>query len=76
MKQESICSTPLEVIIAVVLIGILVVPLYAPWYACKQRSSLMGVRYDWGVLQGCMIELKPGQWVPLKNYRVMQSTKT
>lgn len=71
MKQESGFLTLLEAIIVVVIVGLLVTALCGPWYTCKQQSSLMGVRYDWGILQGCMIEPKPGQWVPLKNYRVM-----
>ena len=40
-------------------------------YGCESQAKKMGVNHDWGFFQGCMIEPKPGQWVPLKNYRVL-----
>lgn len=39
--------------------------------SCASQAEKMGFRHDWGIMQGCMIEPKPGQWVPLKNYRVL-----
>jgi hypothetical protein len=42
-----------------------------PQWACQSQAKLMKMPSSWGFVQGCMIEVKPGQWVPLKNYRVL-----
>lgn len=39
--------------------------------SCASQAKKMGLRHDWGAMQGCMIEPKPGYWVPLANYRVL-----
>lgn len=38
---------------------------------CSNQADKMGMRSDFGPLQGCMIEHQPGKWIPLKNYRVL-----
>jgi hypothetical protein len=46
----------------------------ALWLAsesCAIQATKIDRPYTWGVLSGCMIEAKPGQWIPLKNYRVI-----
>ena len=47
------------------------VSFYLAAASCASQAEKMGFRHDWGAMQGCMIEPKPGQWVPLKNYRVL-----
>jgi len=44
---------------------------YADNSACEKTGAIMKMpaRFEFG--PGCMIEHKPGQWVPLKNYRVL-----
>ena len=44
---------------------------YLAYASCAGQAEKMGFRHDWGSVQGCMIEPKPGQWVPLRNYRVL-----
>jgi len=39
---------------------------------CTSIAERMGFRSDYTVLTGCVIEPTPGQWVPLKNYRVAE----
>jgi hypothetical protein len=39
---------------------------------CGATAEAMGFRSDYTVLTGCLIEPTPGQWVPLKNYRVTE----
>lgn len=39
---------------------------------CVAKAKAMGFECSWGPFQGCMIETKPGKWVPLENYRVME----
>ena len=45
--------------------------IIAPSYTCRAKAEVMGMKSSWGFVQGCMIEVKPGQWVPLSNYRVL-----
>ena len=63
--------TLIELMIVVAIIGILIFAIVGPAYTCERQAKAMGMRHDWGFFQGCMIEPKPGQWVPLKNYRVL-----
>ena len=37
--------------------------------ACRSKAGAMGKPYTWGPLQGCMIQVRPGFWLPLENYR-------
>ncbi len=39
--------------------------------ACTNKASKMNMKGDYGIMQGCFIEHKPGEWVPLANYRVL-----
>ncbi len=41
------------------------------WTSSRDLALKSGMRHDWSFFQGCMIEPKPGQWVPMKNYRVL-----
>lgn len=63
--------TLVEFAIVVAIIGILIASLIGPAYTCEKQAKMMNMRHDWSLFQGCMIEPKPGQWVPLKNYRVL-----
>lgn len=63
--------TLIEVLIVIAIIGILAAALIGSSYTCERQAKLMNMRHDWSIFQGCMIEPKPGQWVPLKNYRVL-----
>lgn len=36
---------------------------------CRERAISMNAFYRWSPSKGCMIEVKPGRWVPLANYR-------
>jgi hypothetical protein len=38
---------------------------------CSNKAGIMEMKHSYGMLQGCMIEHRPGKWVPLKNYRVL-----
>jgi prepilin-type N-terminal cleavage/methylation domain-containing protein len=69
MKQHGF--TLIEAATVVAIIGILIASLVWQAYTCERQAKLMNMRHDWGVVQGCMIEPKPGQWVPMKNYRVL-----
>ena len=69
MKQHGF--TLIEAAIVAAIIGILIwIPVGASM-TCSAKAKAMKIRSDWGPIQGCMIEPKPGQWVPLQNYRVL-----
>lgn len=63
--------TLIEMAIVIAIVGILVAAFLGPYVTCKNQATAMGVRYQWGFFKGCLIEPKTGQWVPLKNYRVL-----
>ena len=50
---------------AVLLAGI----FYLAKLECSQRWENSGMEYEYGVIQGCVIQLKDGRWVPAENYR-------
>lgn len=57
---------------------VLIVPTvgFAMWAdsaSCQSKANAMHVRHTWGWLQGCVIETRPGHWIPLENFR---DTKT
>ena len=56
------------ILIAVIIIGM---PLSA-YMSCDAKAKAMGMRSDWGLVKGCIIEHKPGQWIPLENYRALE----
>lgn len=63
--------TLIELVTVLAIICILALVLYMPSQSCAKQAQKMGMNHDWGFVQGCMVEAKPGQWVPLKNYRVL-----
>lgn len=40
-------------------------------HQCHAIGKVMGMNVQWSVSTACMIEHKPGKWVPLTRYRVM-----
>lgn len=42
------------------------------WYSdamCNSKWAGSGMKSDWGLMSGCRIEVKPGQWIPEERYR-------
>lgn len=39
-------------------------------YQCIGRAQIMSVNYQWGVLTGCMVEIKPNKWIPLSVLKI------
>jgi len=54
--------------LAATIAGIIYV--VGPW-GCAANAEAMGRPHKWTLATGCFIEAKPGQWVPLKQYRVI-----
>ena len=69
MKQHGFAL--IEAAVVAAIIGLLIAALAGSAYTCESQAKLMNMRHDWSVFQGCMVEPKPGQWVPLSNYRVL-----
>lgn len=61
-----------ETLIVAAILALFAAIFYLPQRACEQTAAKMGMKHDWIWGQGCMIEPKPGQWVPLKNYRALK----
>lgn len=54
----------LVVLLLLVLAFILSLPFLADWWKCSSRWSTSGVQSSYGPIQGCLVEVKPGRWVP------------
>ena len=56
-----------------VFIGLIVAVLFmiamGDKYSCYEQTRRIGYNHDWGLFSGCLIEKKPGQWIPLDVYR-------
>jgi hypothetical protein len=63
--------TFVEALLVVFVVAIVAAALLLPFYSCRAKAGAMKMNYTWGLDQGCMIETKPWQWVPLANYRVL-----
>lgn len=37
-------------------------------YECEDQATKMGVNYNYGYWQNCMIEVEPNKWIPKENY--------
>jgi len=62
----------IEIAIILAIIGLITTLASVPPLTCAAKSKQMGKHYDFGYIQGCLIEAQPGQWVPLQNYRVIE----
>jgi hypothetical protein len=40
--------------------------------SCSSRAKVMRKRYQYGIMSGCMIEVKPQEFVPIDSYRVVE----
>lgn len=56
--------------IAALFIGIFWGVFQLAAYGCERRAAVMKVKYDYGPIIGCMIEVN-GQWIPLSSFRVI-----
>ena len=69
MRQKGF--TLIELMIATAIVFILVAVVVLPYFQCHAQAEKMGFGCEWSPVAGCMIESKPGKWIPLKRYRVM-----
>lgn len=37
---------------------------------CEAKAKRMGLRYEYGLLEGCMVKVD-NRWIPLDSYRVV-----
>ena len=65
-------------LIITILILLLVITLFVGITAltesatCYSQTRDIGFAHRWGLMSGCMIEVNPGQWIPLDNYYFKQ----
>jgi hypothetical protein len=43
--------------------------VYFDYRSCSGQANVMRVDYAWGPIMGCMIEVHPGQWIPIDKLR-------
>lgn len=42
------------------------------WVACNAKTSQIGFPAKYSIFGGCLVEVKPSQWIPLENYYFKQ----
>lgn len=45
----------------------------AAYVECMAKASSMGLNYQMRPIAGCTVEVKPGKWIPIENYRYVDS---
>ena len=60
-----------EVLIILAIIGILASTFLLPYFQCEKQTKDLGFAGRWSIVGGCQIEIKPGKWLPLERYRVI-----
>lgn len=40
-------------------------------YECRRKAAIMEMNQTFSFWEGCMIEYKPGKWIPYDKYRVV-----
>ena len=71
MREEVAIVAAVAAVLVTTVIATTVFVGYVSSISCEKQAKKMGVNSDWELLQGCMIEVKPGKWAPLKNYRAI-----
>lgn len=52
------------------LLGLLLlVMVVIPSTICNSRAQMMQMNSRWGLFTGCMVEVNPGQFIPINSYR-------
>ncbi len=54
----------------VLLLALLVTTVALAPKSCAVKADRMGMKHEFNYIGGCMIEARPGVWVPMNNYRV------
>lgn len=69
-KQRGYSDRTFEGLFSLVVILIVLVIAYAvSSYSCSSRWKLSGLKTDYGVGQGCLVQMPSGRWVPEKAVR-------
>lgn len=48
---------------------------FSVWFTeatCNAKTADIGFDHRWDIMSGCMVEVEPGQWIPLENYYFKQ----
>ena len=40
--------------------------------SCHEQGAMMKKRANFSLVSGCMVEHKPGEWIPVQQYRVIE----
>lgn len=59
------------ILIVLLVLAVLASPLLWKLFICQVHEKDYGVNTKWTLLSGCMIETKPGVYVPEGRYRGM-----
>lgn len=51
------------------VLSIILVAMIGSRHQCNVQWNASGMASNWGPVQGCLIQLKDGRWVPAENYR-------
>lgn len=64
--------TLIEVMIVLAIIAILLAAIVLAPFKCAAKWERSGMATEWGPIQGCMVEVEPGRWLPDERVREIE----
>jgi prepilin-type N-terminal cleavage/methylation domain-containing protein len=61
--------TLIEVLIVLAMIGIIVSVPITGQMRCSAQWERSGMKSEWGLFTGCLVEVEPGRWLPSERIR-------
>jgi len=71
-KEDVLAYATVGLIVVICLACIVGIGYAAGRITCDAQTKDIGFNHYYNWIGGCMIEPKPGQWVPLNNYRLIE----
>ena len=60
-----------ELFLAAGVLSVVAAAFVAPPYTCAAKAEAMGLKHRYSLTTGCMVEYKPGKWIAIAQYRVI-----
>ena len=61
----------IETLLVLALVLIVALPFVMMPMQCTAKWQHSGMASEWGIIQGCLVEVEPGRWIPDERVREM-----
>lgn len=68
-KQRGYTDLIVNLILLGIVAAVIVGALFAKPFACHAKWSRSGMQSSWGPLQGCVVRMPDGRWIPEERVR-------